>query len=136
MVTSIKSKNLIFFTKTFQQPLILVPILVSNCKFWGKIIQKWLLWPKNVITQILQSLYNIISTLAVEELLELLKTYQDSALQHERDVFNYVIKNTFRNFSKFVLDDLRNPKYTEIQRAVWWLYCGDVLKPIMYTPTF
>ena len=29
-------------------------------KFWTK----WQLWPKNVITQILQSLYNLISTLA------------------------------------------------------------------------
>ena len=32
-------------------------------EFWTK----WQLWPKNVITQILQSLYNFISTLAYEE---------------------------------------------------------------------
>ena len=81
---------------------------------------------------VLQSLYNIISTLAVEELLELLKTYQDSALQHERDVFNYVIKNTFRNFSKFVLDDLRNPKYTDIEIQIGAQLFGGIISKFLH----
>ena len=64
-----KIKNLTFFTKKFQQPLILLHIW-----YWSKITSKmrdkfwtkWQLWPKNVITQILQSLYNLISTLEVK----------------------------------------------------------------------
>ena len=71
MKSKISSKNLIFFIKKIQQPAILVYIwnIIANCqakitleiinKFWTK----WQLWPKNDITQILQSLYDFISTL-------------------------------------------------------------------------
>ena len=45
-----------------------------NCEFWNKITSKviieckakWLLWPKFVITQILQSSYNFITTLVAD----------------------------------------------------------------------
>ena len=70
--------------------------------------------------------------LAVEELLELLKTYKVSALQHERDVFNYVIKHTFRSFSKFVLDDLRNPKYTEIEIQIGAQLFGGIISKFLH----
>ena len=77
MVTSILGKNfiknLIFFTKKFQQPLILVHIWyqISNfevkSKIWDKFWRKWQLWPKNVISQIFQSLYNFIFILAIDD---------------------------------------------------------------------
>ena len=60
-------KNFIFFIKKFQHPAILVLIWTKIAikkvnEFWTK----WQVWPKNVITQIFQSLYNFIFTLVIK----------------------------------------------------------------------
>ena len=53
--------------KKFKQSLILVhfwnQIVNFEVKLRDELLRKWQLWPKSVIKQVLQSLYNFISTL-------------------------------------------------------------------------
>ena len=77
MVTSILGKNIIKYLDIFYEKISTASdfgsYLVSNFRFWSKITskmrdkfwRKWQLWPKNVITQILQRLYYLIFTLVV-----------------------------------------------------------------------
>ena len=52
-------------------------LIKNNIEFWTK----WQLWPKNVITQILQRLYNFISILVLKEnVISLLQEVRSPAL--------------------------------------------------------
>ena len=76
-------------------------------KFW----KKWQLWPKNVITQIFQRPYNLISILgdATEEFIETL-TNKDSENQDEEEIYKMANVMSDNNGLKVMLNRLEHIK--------------------------
>ena len=66
-------------------------------------------------------------TLTIDEVLELLKKFQDSSVQRERDVFNCMIKSLFEEYKYF-------PQYPEKELHITAQLFGGIIGMLIVDP--